>query len=34
MNAHLKPETAAIAPGTNADWNVRRLAATPGVGAG
>ncbi len=29
MNAHLKPETAAIAPGTNADWHVRRLAATP-----
>ncbi len=29
MNAHLKPEIAAIAPGTNADWHVRRLAATP-----
>ena len=29
MNAHLKPETAAIAPGTNADWHARRLAATP-----
>ena len=29
MNAHLKPETDAIAPGTNADWHVRRLAATP-----
>ena len=29
MNAHLKPETDAIAPGTNADWHARRLAATP-----
>ncbi len=29
MNANLKPETAAIAPGTNADWHARRLAATP-----
>jgi 4-aminobutyrate aminotransferase len=29
MNAHLKPEIAAIAPGTNADWHARRLAATP-----
>ena len=29
MNAHLKPETAAIAPGTKADWHARRLAATP-----
>jgi 4-aminobutyrate aminotransferase len=29
MNANLKPETAAITPGTNADWHARRLAATP-----
>jgi len=29
LNANLKPETAAIAPGTNADWHARRLAATP-----
>ncbi len=29
MNANLKPETAAMAPGTNADWHARRLAATP-----
>ncbi len=29
MNAHLKPETDSIAPGTNADWHARRLAATP-----
>lgn len=29
MNANLKPETAAVAPGTNADWHARRLAATP-----
>jgi 4-aminobutyrate aminotransferase len=29
MNAHLKPEIASIAPGTNADWHARRLAATP-----
>jgi len=29
MNANLKPETAAITPGTNADWQARRLAATP-----
>ena len=29
MNAHLKPEIAAIAPGSNADWHARRLAATP-----
>ncbi len=29
MNANLKPEAAAVAPGTNADWHARRLAATP-----
>ena len=29
MNANLKPETAAVSPGTNADWHARRLAATP-----
>jgi len=29
MNANLKPETAAVTPGTNADWHARRLAATP-----
>lgn len=29
MNANLKPETAAMASGTNADWHTRRLAATP-----
>ena len=29
MNANLKPENAAITPGTNADWHARRLAATP-----
>jgi len=29
LNANLKPETAAITPGTNADWHARRLAATP-----
>ena len=29
MNAHLKPETDASAPGTKADGHARRLAATP-----
>ena len=29
MNANLKPESAAMAPGTNADWHACRLAATP-----